>query len=876
MPTYNLGTARGRITLDASGAVKGAAQAEGAAKSATTKMAGAGRGAVLAGGALTGVAAGVGAAFALAVGSAASFEKQISAIGAVSGANGKQLEDLRGKALQLGKDTKFSASEAASAIEELVKAGVSVPDVLNGAADATVALAAAGEIDLPQAATIASNAMNAFALNAAALPKVADLIAGAANASAIDVTQFGQSLQQVGAVAHLSGLSFDDTAVAIAEMGNAGIKGSDAGTSLKTMLQNLIPVTDKQIALSKKMGLITKDGSNAFFDQHGKIKSLAQIQGVLQKATQGMSKEQKLAAFNTLFGSDSIRAAAVFAEQGAGGYNKLAGSMKKVTAEGVAQERMNNLAGQWEQLKGSLETVGITIGTMLLPAVRKLVEFGTKALNWFLNLNPGVQKAIVLFIAITAAVLGFVGIVVTIAGAIAIAMAALAPLAAVLGIGAGALLGWIAIIPILIAIIVALVIVVVKNWTTIKNFTVGVWNAIAGFFISVWNKIYAFFATVLGAIAKVVTTYVNIWKTIITTIFRAIVAVISFYINVWLTIIRTVLAIIMAVWSAFWNTFGGLIKAVLGFIVALIRLQFAIMVGIILLTLQAIRTAFVTIWNIIVAVVRFAIGLIVAVVKTEIAIMKAIITGVLSALQFLWSSFWNGLVLVAKAIWGVIGGTVKTGVRAVFNFIARLASLGKTVGGYFAGIVTNAATQIGKLITLVAGIGGRVLTALGDMAKLLFDAGAKIIQGLIDGITSMFGKLTGVVDKATGLVKKFLPGSPVEEGPLRVLNNGYAGKQIMGMIIDGIASRSGELASTFYDAVNGITTTINPAVSADTTASFPGITVAAPPPSATPQSPVPKKMVLRIGDRDFEAYVQEINDDADRGSSQQIVAGRRG
>src|SRR5678816_4657152 len=101
---------------------------------------------------------------------------------------------------------------------ELIKAGISVEDTLNGAADATVALAAAGEIDLPQAATISANAMNAFGLAAKDLPHVADLIAGAANASAIDVGEFGQSLQQAGATAHLSGLSCDDLSCAIAAM----------------------------------------------------------------------------------------------------------------------------------------------------------------------------------------------------------------------------------------------------------------------------------------------------------------------------------------------------------------------------------------------------------------------------------------------------------------------------------------------------------------------------------------------------------------------------------------------------------------------------------------------------------------------------------
>src|SRR5690348_1250685 len=144
MPNYNLGTAQGRIVLDAQGAVEGARQADQAASGVAGSFQKAAGPAGKLGGVLTVGAGAVAAGFGLAVKSAADFEKQISAVGAVSGATGPELESIRQKALQLGKDTQFSASEAASAIEELVKAGIPVADVLNGAADAAVALAAAG------------------------------------------------------------------------------------------------------------------------------------------------------------------------------------------------------------------------------------------------------------------------------------------------------------------------------------------------------------------------------------------------------------------------------------------------------------------------------------------------------------------------------------------------------------------------------------------------------------------------------------------------------------------------------------------------------------------------------------------------------------
>lgn len=450
--SYNLGTAAGRIVIDGSAAKLGFGVAEAAAdqffalvkdKLEIVRNVGA-----------TMLASSTAAAggFLVATNSAANFEERLSAVKAVSGASAEQMKQISSAALQIGKDTKFSATEAAQAFEELVKAGVSVQDALDGGAKATANLAAAGEIAIPRAAEIAATAMNNFKLTGKDMPMVADQIAGAANASAISVDEFASSLSQVGAVAHLTGVDFKDTAVAIAEMGNAGIKGSDAGTSLKTVLMNLIPQTNQQIALFQKMGLQTfsstkalqamkkvgiepiggsllevrqavskyihdtegiKDNTaamgkatdnwlqsngamqNAFFDTSGKAKKLSDIQQVLQNATKGMTKEQKLANLQILFGSDAIRGAAVMADNGAAGYKKLATAMGSVTAADVAATRMDNLKGSIEQFKGSMETLMIQIGSVFLPIAKKMVDAVTAVVNWFINVNDRAKKFLV-------------------------------------------------------------------------------------------------------------------------------------------------------------------------------------------------------------------------------------------------------------------------------------------------------------------------------------------------------------------------------------------------------------------------------------------------------------------------------------------------
>jgi TP901 family phage tail tape measure protein len=333
---------------------------------------------------VTAVAAAVvatGAALGASVAKAADFEQQMSAVKAVSGATGAEMESLRGLALQLGKDTEFSALEAAQGIEELVKGGIAVKDIIGGGAAAAMTLAAAGGVSLANAANLAAIAANSFGISGAGLAHVADIVAGAANASTISVDDFRLSLAQVAAVANSVGFTIDETAQAIALLGKKGLVGSDAGTSLKQFIAGLTPATKTAVTAMTKLGIITKDGKNQFFDAKGEMKDFAQIAGILQKATAGLSTEQRQAALETIFGSDAIRAASIIAEEGAKGVTDIAAAMTEVKAADVAAARLDNLKGRLEQLRGAWETLLITIGTAFLPIVRKSVDATTAFIN---------------------------------------------------------------------------------------------------------------------------------------------------------------------------------------------------------------------------------------------------------------------------------------------------------------------------------------------------------------------------------------------------------------------------------------------------------------------------------------------------------------
>lgn len=318
-------------------------------------------------------AAGMAAAGVASLNVAATFEQQMSSIKALTGANDQQIKSAEQLAFQLGKETKFSALEAAQGIEELLKAGVSIEDIMGGAAKGALDLAAAGGINVADAATIASTALNAFKDDQISVTRAADLMAGAANASATDVAGLQLGLSQVSAVAAGAGLTFQDTATALAAFANNGLKGSDAGTSLKTMLMNLQPRTDAQIALFDKLGITTNGAANQFFDAQGQMKGMSDIAGILQKSMSGMTDQQRMMALETMFGSDAIRAGNVLFKEGADGINKMQQSMNNFTAADVAAEKMNNLWGAVDKLKSTVETQMVVAFQQSLPVFTDVI-----------------------------------------------------------------------------------------------------------------------------------------------------------------------------------------------------------------------------------------------------------------------------------------------------------------------------------------------------------------------------------------------------------------------------------------------------------------------------------------------------------------------
>ena len=277
---------------------------------------------------------------------AADFEQQIDSLGAVTNATGRQMEKFRKQAMKAGADTKFSALEAAKAQTELAKGGLKVKQILDGGLNSALALAAAGEMDLAEAASTTANALNLFGLKGRDSIKVADMLATAANATTADVSDFAMALSQGGSVAKMAGLSFKETVLWLEAMAKSGIKNSDAGTSMKTSLIQLLKPTAKQKELTKELGL-------NFISASGEMKNAADISAMLHDKLGGMTKAQRTAALATLAGTDGVRALSSLYAAGVPNLDKWKeGLGKSGTAAEVAAKQAGQPEGQAREPQG--------------------------------------------------------------------------------------------------------------------------------------------------------------------------------------------------------------------------------------------------------------------------------------------------------------------------------------------------------------------------------------------------------------------------------------------------------------------------------------------------------------------------------------------
>lgn len=689
---------------------------------------------------------------------AGQFESSMNMMQAVSGATADEMAQVSDTAIALGSDLTLpgtSASDAALAMVELSRAGLSVQESMD-AARGVLQLSAAAQIGNAQAATITANALNTFGLAGTEAATVANLLAGGANASSAEITDMAAAIQASGAVAASMGVPIDSLTTAIALMANAGIAGSDAGTSLKTMLMRLGAPTQESAALMRELGV-------SVFDASGTMLPMEQIIGQFSSALGGMTMEQRNAALATIFGADAIRAANVVLLGGTEAFNAME---QAVTAEGQAQmlaaAQTAGFQGSLDGLRSTVETVLLTVGAPFLTMLTGWVQWLSNAVGRLAEISPGMLNMIVL---------------------IGLAVAAIGPLLMVLGsmttglgIVAGAigfLLSPIGLVIIAVALLAAAVVQhfggVQATIQAASEFVQGILTALSGFVQGNQAETMGWVDQAWAQIQLIVTTIINAVEAII----RSVLTVVSGFIdahgaeiaafiqrawtqigtiiNLALTLINEVITRVLGAIKQFIDQHGAEILAILttawNLIQALIQTVLNLIEGIIRVALAIIRGDWELAWTEVKTLVDNLLNDIRDLIVTAFEFIKAQVTLFVNTVIQWFTNLYNRLVggsIVPDMVNGIIRWFTQLWER-VQEIVVRL---------------------VNRAIDLINDLKNRVLGIIGDLVGGMYERGAGMVAAFERGIMD---RLQGLLDAARRLaqqIRDLLPGSDAKTGPL--------------------------------------------------------------------------------------------------------------
>lgn len=430
---------------------------------------------------------------------AAGFESAMSQVQAISGASGEGFEALKDKALEMGAKTKFSASEAAEAMNYMAMAGWKTEDMLAGI-EGIMNLAAASGENLATTSDIVTDALTAFGLTAADAGGFADILAAASANANTNVSMLGESFKYVAPVAGALGYEAEDVAIALGLMANAGIKGSQGGTVLRASLTRMIKPTKDAAKIMNAYGL-------SLTNTDGSMKELGEVMDMLRSNLGGLTEAEQAQVAATLFGQEAMSGMLSIINASEEDYAKLTDAIysSKDAAQIMADTMQDNLAGQLTILKSTLEGLLISIGNILLPLVKNVVAAVQEVATWLNNLSESQKETVVQVAGFVAAlgplllILGkivsfFGGIVTSIQGASGAFGALKAVIAGVTG-GLGSIIAMIAAV---VAAIVALKVAWDTNFMGIREKTAEMAQALQGIFEAIVGHAQSFFQLLLS------------------------------------------------------------------------------------------------------------------------------------------------------------------------------------------------------------------------------------------------------------------------------------------------------------------------------------------------------------------------------------------
>lgn len=741
-----------------------------------------------------------------------------------------EMEDLRQLAIQTGQDTVFSATDAGNAITELAKGGLTEADIKAGALKTTMDLAASSGMDLGEAANVVVQAMGAFGLSANESAEAANALAGAAAASSTDVEPLTQALAQCSAGAKNAGWSIQETTAVLARFADAGIEGSDAGTSLKTMLQRLAAPTDSAATMIEQLGIQTRDSN-------GDLLGASEIAEELQNKLGGLDSASRDAALSTIFGSDAMRAATVMMDSGTEGIQKYINAANdQEAAQRLANSQMSDGSRAIEELKGSLETAAIQIGDTLAPIVQKVAELITALVNKFSALPEGVQQVIVVVGILVAAL----GPLLMIIGQISLGISAVAgALSKLSGIGGVAtklvggiktavtgLLGMITAHPV-IAVITAIIAALVTLYNKCEWFRDGVngiLKAIKDGFFAAWDGIVEFFTE----------TIPNAWNEMVS-FFQGIPA---WWSGIW----DSVQAKFESVWTSIMEI--PIIKE----LISIIKDSFerlkedlgGIWTGIKMLAENT--------WEFIKNATLAPVLLLIDLVTGDFEKLKSDLENILNNIKNAVANIWDSIKKITSNIWSEIK-----------NVVSTLVSLVKeTAISGFEALRDGIKNAIRELPKIVSDIFEKIGSTISGWIDNAWEWGADFISGLKEGILS---GVRGIVDAVKGIgdkIRSFLHFSRPDEGPLRDYETW------MPDFIDGMVKGINENVYKVSNAVKRVAKTMSESMYGGTPALA----------SATQTNIVLNNNVgVQIGNQKLDSYIVET---AKKGFTSQVHHAKRG
>ena len=682
---------------------------------------------------VTGVVTGLGTA---AVKTAADFDSAMSRVAAVSGATGSDFDKLRDKAREMGAKTKFSATEAADAMNYMAMAGWKTEDMLSGIEGIMYLAAASGE-DLATTSDIVTDALTAFGLTAEDSGHFADVLAAASSNANTNVSMMGETFKYCAPVAGALGFSVEDTAEAIGLMGNAGIKASQAGTSMRSIMTNLTG----DVKLS---GAAIGDVTIATTNADGSMRSLSAILADCRVAFGGMTEAEKANNAETLVGKNAMSGFLALMNAAPEDIAKVSGAVNncKDAAKNMADTMQDNLEGQLTILKSQLQELAISFGDLLMPAVRSIVS-GLQGMVDVLNAMPDGVKQVIMIIALLAAVLGpvliIIGKVISAVGTIMTIVPKLAGVINTVKTAFGALNAVMLANPIaiVIAAIAALVAAFVYLWNTneeFRQFWISLWESVKETAIQCWQAISAFLSQAWEAIQN---TAVSVWN-----------GIRDFFSGLWTgiqTLFTTVVNAIAGFLSGAWNAVKGTVVSVW----------------------NAISQFFTSVWNGIRNVTSVVVNGIRSFLQSAWNGIRALITTVMNGIKSVVTAVWNGIRSVITRVMNGIRSVVSSVWSGIRNTISSIVNgIKNTVSNAFHAMWSGIRSTISGIYNTIRDGLGNAVNYITSLASAGWRWGADSITGIVNGIRSCIGAVASAVTDVANTIHSHLHFSVPDEGPL--------------------------------------------------------------------------------------------------------------